>query len=29
MTAEVEYGVSQGTGALQAQTIRAALRMPF
>jgi uncharacterized protein YhjY with autotransporter beta-barrel domain len=29
LAAEVEYGVSQGTGALQAQTIRAALRMPF
>jgi uncharacterized protein YhjY with autotransporter beta-barrel domain len=29
MTAELEYGVSGGTGSFIAQTIRAALRLPF
>jgi len=27
--AVLEYGLTRGTGALQAQTIRAALRVPF
>jgi uncharacterized protein YhjY with autotransporter beta-barrel domain len=29
LTVELEYGLTRGTGALQAQTIRAALRVPF
>jgi outer membrane autotransporter protein len=29
LTAELEYGVSEGTGALLAQTLRAQLRLPF
>ena len=29
LTAEIEYGLSSGAGALMSQTIRAALRLPF
>ena len=29
LAAEVEYGVSGGTGALRMQTLRGTVRMPF